>query len=97
MDRPSSSLSQVCTFSAHKNRNIVKVLVDITPSRGAVSFVLKVYEGSISDRKLVEVSVELNLLVIGLKEIVIVVITVTTNDYAYARRNPCKPPPVPKM
>ena len=55
VNRPSSLLSQACTFSAYKNRNTVKVLVGITPS-GAVSFVSEVYEGSVSDRKLVEVS-----------------------------------------
>ena len=55
VNRPSSLLSQACTFSAYKNRNTVKVLVGITPS-GAVSFVSEVYEGSISDRRLVEVS-----------------------------------------
>ena len=55
VNRPSSLLSQACTFSAYKNRNTVKVLVGIKPS-GAVSFVSEVYEGSVSDRKLVEVS-----------------------------------------
>ena len=53
VDRPSSLLSQACIFSAHRNKNTVKVLIGITPS-GAVSFVSKCYEGSISDRKLVE-------------------------------------------
>lgn len=55
VNRPSSLLCQACTFSAYKNRNIVKVLVGITPS-GAVSFVSEVHEESISDRKLVKVS-----------------------------------------
>jgi len=36
------------------NRNTVKILVGITPS-GAISFVSDCYEGSISDKKLVEV------------------------------------------
>ena len=53
VDCPSSLLSQACTFSAYKNKNTVKVLIGITPS-GAVLFVSKCYEGSISDRKLVE-------------------------------------------
>ena len=52
---PSSLLVQSTTFSAYKNTNTVKVLVGITPS-GAVSFLSSAYEGSISDRKLVEVS-----------------------------------------
>jgi len=55
IQRPSSLLSQACTFSAYKNKNTVKVLIGITPS-GVMSFVSKCYEGSISDRKLVEVS-----------------------------------------
>lgn len=37
VDRPSSLLSQACTFSAYKNKNTVKVLIGITPS-GAISF-----------------------------------------------------------
>ena len=48
-----SLLSQSSTFSLYKNRNTIKVLVGITPS-GAISFVSEAYEGSISDRKLVE-------------------------------------------
>lgn len=55
VERPSSLLSQACTFSAYKNKNTVKVLIGVTPS-GAISFVSEAYEGSISDRKLVEVS-----------------------------------------
>jgi len=54
IQRPSSLLSQSCTFSAYKNRNTVKILIGVTPS-GAISFVSDAYEGSISDRKLVEV------------------------------------------
>ena len=52
VERP-SLLSQASTFSAYKNKNTVKVLVGITPS-GAISFVSQTYEGSISDRKLVD-------------------------------------------
>lgn len=55
IERPSSLLSQACTFSSYKNKNTVKVLIGVTPS-GAISFVSEAYEGSISDRKLVEVS-----------------------------------------
>lgn len=54
IERPSSLVSQSSTFSSYKNRNTVKVLIGITPS-GAISFVSEAYEGSISDRKLVEV------------------------------------------
>ena len=55
VERPSSSLSQSCTFSTYKNKTTVKVLIGITPS-GAISFISEVYEGFISDRKSVEVS-----------------------------------------
>ena len=62
IERPSSLLSQSCTFSSYKNRNnTIKVLVGIMPS-GVVTFVSSTYEGSISDRKLVEVSGLLDLL-----------------------------------
>lgn len=54
VERPSSLLSQSSTFSTYKNRNTVKVLIGIMPS-GAISFVSDCYEGSISDKKLVEV------------------------------------------
>ena len=52
---PSSLSHQLATFSNYKNRNTVKVLVGITPS-SVISFVSQTYEGSISDRKLVEQS-----------------------------------------
>ena len=55
IERPSSLLSQACTFSSYKNKNTVKVLIGVTPS-GAILFVSEAYKGSISDRKLVEVS-----------------------------------------
>ena len=55
IERPSSLLSQSSTFSSYKNKNTVKVLLGITPS-GAISFVSKCYEGSISDKRLVELS-----------------------------------------
>lgn len=64
IERPSSLVSQACTFSSYKNRNTVKVLVGIMPS-GVITFVSPTYEGSISDRKLVEVSGLLDLLEIG--------------------------------
>lgn len=47
-----------------KNRNTVKVLVGITRSR-AISFVSESYEGSISDRRLVELGGLLQLLELG--------------------------------
>ena len=50
---PTSLTHQSATFSNYKNRNTVKVLIGITPS-GVISFVSQTYEGSISDRKLVE-------------------------------------------
>ena len=53
-ERPSSLVSQASTFLSYKNRNTIKVLIGITPS-GAISFVSEAYEGSISDRQLVEV------------------------------------------
>ena len=49
--RPSSLLSQSCTFSSYKNRNTVKVLIGIIPS-GAIAYVSSTYEG---DKRLVEV------------------------------------------
>ena len=55
IERPSSLMTQSCTFSTYKNRNTVKVLIGIMPS-GAISFVLECYKESISDRKLVELS-----------------------------------------
>ena len=61
IERPSSLLSQSCTFSSYKNKNTVKVLVGIMPS-GVITFVSPTYEGSVSDRKLVEVSGLLDIL-----------------------------------
>ena len=61
IERPSSLLNQSSTFSSYKNRNTVKVLIGVMPS-GAISFVSESYEGSISDRRLVELSGLLQLL-----------------------------------
>ena len=55
IERPSSLLNQACTFSNYKNRNTVKVLIGATPS-GAISCVSQSFKGSISDKKLVELS-----------------------------------------
>ena len=54
VERPSSLLTQSCTFPFYKNRNTVKVLIGIIPS-GVIAYVSSTYEGSISDKKLVEV------------------------------------------
>ncbi|XP_065888295.1 uncharacterized protein [Dysidea avara] len=54
VERPSSLLTQSCTFSAYKNRNTVKVLIGILPS-GVIAFVSPTYEGSISDKELTQV------------------------------------------
>ena len=61
IERPSSLLNQSSTFSNYKNRNTVKALIGVMPS-GAISFVSESYEGSISDRRLVELSGLLQLL-----------------------------------
>ena len=42
VERPSSLLTQSCTFSAYKNRNTVKVLIGILPS-GVIAFVSPTY------------------------------------------------------
>ena len=55
VERPSSLVSQSSTFSTYKNKNTVKVLIGIMPS-GPVTFISDCYEGSISDKKLVQVS-----------------------------------------
>ena len=54
VERLSSLLTQSCTFSSYKNRNTVKVLIGIIPS-GVIAYVSSTYEGSICDKKLVEV------------------------------------------
>jgi len=55
IERLSSLVTQAATFSSNKNKNTVKVLVGIIPSR-AIVFISPTYEGSISDKKLVEQS-----------------------------------------
>ena len=55
IERPSSLAAQSETFSAYKKRNTVKALIDITSS-GAICFISPTFEGSISDRQLVEQS-----------------------------------------
>ena len=50
---PSSLVIQATTFSSYKNKNMVKALIGIISNR-AVVFVSPTYEGSVSDKKLVE-------------------------------------------
>jgi len=47
LERPSSLLSQSCTFSTYKNTNTVKVLIGVTTS-GAISFVSSCYRQVLS-------------------------------------------------
>ena len=51
IEQPSRPIAQQQTFSSYKNHNTLKVLVGITPSE-AISFVSKLYGGSVSDREL---------------------------------------------
>ena len=55
VQRPSSLVSQLSTFSTYKNRNTVNVLIGIMLS-GPVTFISDCYKGLISDKKLVQVS-----------------------------------------
>ena len=64
VQKPSLSEFQQMTFSSYKNTNTYKVLIGISPS-GAVTFVSKVYPGSISDSKLTRCSGILDLLKSG--------------------------------
>ena len=63
---PSSLVTQATTFSSYKNKNTVKVLIGIISS-GAVIFVSPTYEGSVSDKKLVEQSGLLDKIEVGNK------------------------------
>jgi len=64
IEHPSSLASQSCTFSSYKNKNTVEVLIGIIPS-GTIVFVSPIYEGSISDKKLIQKSGLLEKLEIG--------------------------------
>lgn len=55
IQRPSLPTSQRKTWSSYKSHNTFKALVAVTP-RGSFCFISKLWTGSISDRKLVEVS-----------------------------------------
>lgn len=55
VEKPSMPDIQQLTFSTYKNNNTFKVLVGISPS-GAITFVSDLYPGSISDRKLTQIS-----------------------------------------
>lgn len=61
IQQPSLPELQQCTFSNYKNHNTYKVLIGISPS-GAVTFVSKLYPGSISDKELTRISGLLHLL-----------------------------------
>ena len=52
---------QQLTFSTYKNDNISQVLVGISPS-GSITFISDLYPGSISDKKLTQISGILSLL-----------------------------------
>lgn len=64
IERPSLLVSQSTTFSAYKNKNTVKILIGIMPS-GGIIFISPTYEGSVSDKKLVELSGLLDKLEVG--------------------------------
>ena len=53
IQQPSSPIAQQLTFSSYKNHNTFKAIVGITPS-GAVSFISKLFGGSISDKELTQ-------------------------------------------
>ena len=61
VERPSLPELQQVTFSSYKNHNMYKALVGISPG-GVVTFVSKLYSGSISDRELTKKSGLLDLL-----------------------------------
>lgn len=61
IQKPTLPEFQQMTFSSYKNTNTYKVLIGISPS-GAITFVSKVYPGSISDKDLTIRSGILNLL-----------------------------------
>ena len=61
VEKPSVPELQQVTFSSYKNHNTYKALVGISPG-GVVTFVSKLYSGSISDRELTKKSGLLDLL-----------------------------------
>ena len=61
MEKPSLPDVQRQTFSNYKNNNTLKVLVGISPC-GAITFVLDLYSGTISDERLTQMSGILDLL-----------------------------------
>ena len=61
VDKPSVPELQQVTFSSYKNHNMYKALIGISPG-GVITFVSKLYSGSISDRELTKKSGLLDLL-----------------------------------
>ena len=61
IEKASLSDIQQLTFSIYKNDNTFKVLVGISPA-GAITFISDLYAGSISDKKLTQISGILELL-----------------------------------
>ena len=64
IERPSSLVTQVTTFHLIRTKIQFKVLIGIIPS-GAVVFISPTYKGSVSDKKLVELSGLLDKLEVG--------------------------------
>ena len=61
VEKPGLPSLQQVTFSNYKNTNTYKVLIGISPS-GIITFVSKLYAGSISDKELTRCSGIMNLL-----------------------------------
>ena len=55
VEKPGLPQLQKATFSGYKNTNTYKVLVSISPS-GVITFISKLYAGSISDKELTRCS-----------------------------------------
>ena len=53
IEKPTDPVLQRVTWSSYKNRNTLKALVAISPD-GCLTFVSKLYGGSVSDREITE-------------------------------------------